>query len=522
MGVILLGDKTAAAHWLSYAKSRAAALAKQGNNLSQTFSPADGVNIRVQTLQGTPRVWIEAGGADYVCSFGLNQDGTSQTLWTGRMRAGAARPAGKSLYGGSSKKISNLMPLGGGEFLGGPALSGEHAGYVQYIKTPNGRPSGTAFAPWQPGFPTGIKAICYSGLRQDLDDTIQRRFHLAYYYFAPPQGHPDRPAIRMPAVATTYDGGQTPFSVDQFYVPITVFYSTGFGGTVQAEVDPIGMVFFGNNTVAVVSYTYSSGYYLESGAGVSDDIAYPLYGVHTLLSTDGGGSWSSHHTTYDSLGMITYDDPFPGYRVPLINYFGAVCYIGGSSVIATTTYYGSGSVRMLVMRSDDFGQTFYLVSADNGHTPPGYGGISAICDGCAGYAAINYREFVPGVGFIRYFYRTVDGGYTWSRHELPPEINAVYIGTVVLRETIAAPAVMPLGKTAVDYAKLAVVYQRKSLPEDPTTPYKIALSDDGGATWRIGGTISADNAGYNIGVMDRKLLPFPGFPDLHKNGLTIP
>lgn len=73
MGVILLGDKTAAAHWLSYAKSRAAALAKQGNNLSQTFSPAEGVTIRVQTLQGTPRVWIEAGG-DLVFTAGF-EDG---------------------------------------------------------------------------------------------------------------------------------------------------------------------------------------------------------------------------------------------------------------------------------------------------------------------------------------------------------------------------------------------------------------------------------------------------------------
>ena len=85
MGVILLGDKTAAAHWLSYAKSRAAALAKQGNNLSQTFSPAEGVTIRVQTLQGNPRVWIEAGALEYFV-VAHDQPNTKQQLF------GAARP----------------------------------------------------------------------------------------------------------------------------------------------------------------------------------------------------------------------------------------------------------------------------------------------------------------------------------------------------------------------------------------------------------------------------------------------
>jgi hypothetical protein len=62
VSIILLGDRAAAGHWVAFARAKAAALGKVGTNLSQTYKPAPGVTVRVQTLQGTPRIWIEAGG----------------------------------------------------------------------------------------------------------------------------------------------------------------------------------------------------------------------------------------------------------------------------------------------------------------------------------------------------------------------------------------------------------------------------------------------------------------------------
>ena len=522
MRIILLGDQAAAGKWLGLAKHQARLLLGQGPNLNRVLTPTSDVTIRIQTLTATDaRITITAGGADYVCSFGLNDDGTSTNLWTGLTRAGVARRSGKSLFGQGITSVNNLMPIGDGQFLGGPLLAGSWSGLAQIITTTGGRPTGQAFAPWQEQPVTGIKALVYSGLVEGLDAAIHKRFSLAYYYAAPPQGYPTRPSIRMPAVVTTYDSGQS-FAATQFYINFTEYSIYNGGGTDQAEFDPVGAVFFGDNTIAVMSYTHPSGFYLENGN--ASFVTPSLYGIHTLLSSDGGQTWSSHHTSYDSLGLILHDTTSFGDGKPLdgLGYFNNVCYIGGSSVIAVSGYFGAGSTRMLILRSDNFGQTFYVVTTDYPAMPPYYGGISPICEDSAAYVTPFRLVSEPGEGMQQLFRRTTDGGLTWQIYLFPAGVVSVLAGSIVVREKVVAPDPLPTGKVKADFAKLAVIWKKAPTADVPEPSFQIGLSDDGGATWRGGGIVSKDNSGSNIGIMDKKLPAFPGYPDLHKNGLTIP
>ncbi len=534
MGVILLGDKTAAAHWLSYAKSRAAALAKQGKNLSQTFSPAEGVTIRVQTLQGNPRVWIEAGGADYVCVFGLNEDGTSANLWTGLLRSGVAKRRGKSLFAGFPAQETNLTPLGGGVFLAGPPAAGIIGSFVQYITADGGIPKGSAFNPWQETEFVGVKGVCYSGLRQDgVDGPISRRFHVLYrgklrfdaYPFFPLA--PEKNKYRMPVAATTYDGGQS-FQVSTFVVPLTATYTTIFAETlsIQAEISSEAMIFCGNSTVAIISSTTYASYNVEEGTfndpgqpdGNFQDAQVKLVGIHTLLSIDGGQAWSSHHTTYESLGLAYPNDPY-NTVVMTAGFVQTACYIGGSSLIAmpsAETAVIDGNYKTTVFKSNDYGQTFFVIQEDTGMMPPMAGGLAPICEGAAAYINVDFRG--PHYG-KQVFFRTVDGGVTWTATPLPSFAGTVLAGNIVLRERLSPPAELPEGKVPADYAKFAVIWR---LSGDDGLSYQIGLSDDGGATWRAGGLVSSSESGYNVGIFKRPPPPFPGYPDLHKNGLPIP
>ena len=509
--VVPSGDVPAALKWVGYAKKRAWELLAQGAWRRKVIHPDADTTIRIETLAGIPRVTIEVRGADYVCAFGLHEDGQSQNLWTGRLRSGAARVRGKSLYVGNAVSVTNLSPLGDGMFLGGPLPSGSWTGFVQFIRTDDGIPQGSGFAPWQPvGIATGIKAVCYSGLREDPDGSLHKRFHILYYYHAQHPIYPDI-TLRMPALATTFDGGQS-FSVQTFYVPITEGSTWFPGSTLQARIDPIGITYFGNDTIAIVSDTRSIGRYLE--VNVAETEPDNLNGTHTLLSTDGGLTWTSHFTSNNSLD-------FASHGIPLNTSFGSACYVGGSSLILTTNYYGSGGVRMTILRSDDYGQSFYLVTPDNGNMPPRFNGITPISSGAAGYIVDDVRVGFDGLA-RRVMHRTLDGGITWQRFALDEDIFLVMPGSIVLRETIQPPDPLPAGKVPADYAKLAVIWKRKPSEETPDPPYTIGLSDDGGATWYEGGLVGSEQTGYNVGIMNPKLPPFPGYPDLHKNGLTTP
>ena len=535
MGVILLGDKTAAARWLAYAKSRAAALAKQSKNLSQTFSPAEGVTIRVQTLQGTPRVWIEAGGAEYVCNFGLHSDGTSSTLWTGRLRSGIAQPRGKSLFSGYPPQETNLTPLGGGVFLAGPPAAEILGSFVQYITVDGGLPKGSAFNPWQTPEFIGVKGVCYSGLRQDaVDGPLFRRFHILYrgrlrfeaYPFFPLA--PEKNTYRMPVIATTYDGGQS-FQVSTFVVPLTATYTTIFDETlsVQAEISSEAVVFCGNSVVSIISSTTYASYNVEEGTfndpgqpiGNFEVANAQLIGIHALLSIDGGQTWSSHHTPYEALGLAYPDDP-SNTAVMTAGFVRTACYIGGTSIIAMPSAASAvidGNYKTTVFRSDNYGQNFYVLQEDSGLMPPMAGGLAPICEGAAGYINVDFRG--PQHYGKQVFFRTVDAGVTWTATPLPSFSGTVLAGNIVLREQLTAPAEIPEGKVLADYAKLAVIWR---LETETGFAYQIGLSDDGGATWYAGGMVSPSESGYNIGIFKRPPPPFPGYPDLHKNGLDIP
>jgi hypothetical protein len=510
--IIPVGDVDAASEWIPFARRKMVELSRFGDYARRTWYPADGVVIRGEMLSGIPRVFIETS-TGYVCSFGLHEDGTSTNLWTGALLSGAAQIRGKSLFGQGITTINNLTPLGDGHFLGGPPLAGMWTDRAQIITTTGGIPTGQAFSPFTSG---ALKALAYSGIAEDQDDVLHKRFHLMYYQNTQVPGFPDD-IVRMPVVVTTRNGGQS-FTTNPFYVPITTTSTVNGGGTIHIEIDPVGVVFFGNNIIAAMSYTYPSGTYLGTdrvtfSTGTFEGIVQggtELSGIHTLLSLDGGLTWESHHTRYDMIGAEER------------GYFNNVCYIGGSSVIATPSTFGSGIPPMWVLRSDDFGQTFYVLTHDAQVMVPFYGGISPICENSAAYnSPFKYVE-EPGLDNQLLFRRTTDGGLTWQGYPFPEDVSVVLAGNIVVREKIVVPDPMPPGKVKADFAKLAVIWRKKPTAEVPEPSYQIGLSDDGGVTWRGGGIINKDSSGGNIGIMDKKLPPFPGYPDLHKNGLPVP
>ena len=504
MGVILLGDKTAAARWLAYAKSRAAALAKQGNNLSQTFSPAEGVTIRVQTLQGNPRVWIEAGGMDYIAS---DYDAshplevpTDSSLYGGRLLGGGAKPVGKSTFGQFAGH--NLYPLGGNEFLGGPPQQ-SFSGAVQLVTVKGGKiASGQAFSPWQdPAYNiVGVHDVLYSGLVDSgpTDGTgvpiYTKRFHIIYRWtkqhlvggngivFPYPQSVP------QVAVSTTLDGGvsfsTTVFNINIFATtqPPDTWAYVGDGPLEEVYID--SAVFCGDNHVALIG---------RAVGGWGEPVKTPIGSRLTLTSSDGGMTWAMNLAPQtDGVGR---DTP------PL-----TCAYIGGSKVIGVNTSLFEPSLMRQTYLSTDYGATFTLVE---GPAEPTAGNSDAEFSDvvCLGEDSAAYYR-------LGNFYRTHDAGTTWEVLPVPAEVNSFEPGRIMLRNIPPLPDALPdPSKNVADYASIVML-----TVIDPSD--QIALSADGGRTWTQGGIIPKRVP--NVGLLGRKLPPFPAFPDLHKNGLPIP
>ena len=479
MGVILLGDKTAAARWLAYAKSRAAALAKQGNNLSQTFSPAEGVTIRVQTLQGTPRVWIEAGGMDYVMATDRPVEGgvARTAILGGTIRSGAARPVGFTEFGTSNGLL--LRPLGDDVFLASPTAQG-FAGNAAIIYAKRSTATGTGFNPWQdPAYDVfATTKVFHSGVTEDGF----ARLHVMYEYYRPaPYAYDPNYTIPHPAIATSFDGGAS-FSTTIFAINVHPPVP-GLPADAYEDIYMRSAVFCGNNKIALVGIA-------QWGATNS---------ICSLTSSNGGASWA-FNLAPQTEGVFTSQ---------------LTCaHIGGDKILGVTTNPGSGIGARKTYLSTDAGVSFTLV------------------EDSVDIININLSELVclapDSALYIRndIVFRTVDAGTTWEVIDglLDGQLvrtNDGFLGTAPV--VIAVPTIpdpIPAGKSPADYAVLAT---RCALPESPLTT-RIAISKDGGRTWKAGGIIPGDgfSIGNNIGVINKKLPPFPIFPDLHKNGLDIP
>jgi hypothetical protein len=478
MGVILLGDKTAAARWLSYAKSRAAALARQGKNLSQTFSPVEGVTIRVQTLQGTPRVWIEAGGMDYVMATDRPVEGgvARTTILGGTIRSGAARPVGFTEFGTSNGLL--LRPLGDDVFLASPTAQG-FAGNAAIIYAKRSTATGTGFNPWQdPAYDVfATTKVFHSGVTEDGFARLHVMY--AYYRSAPYTGAPNN-TIEHPAIATSFDGGAS-FSTTVFTINVTPPGAVPSGALEDIYIR--SAVFCGNNKIALVGIA-------QWGATNS---------ICSLTSSNGGASWA-FNLAPQTEGVFTSQ---------------LTCaHIGGDKILGVTTNPGSGIGARKTYLSTDAGVSFTLV------------------EDSVDIININLSELVclapDSALYIRndIVFRTVDAGATWEAiagavNGQPVIGNDGFLGTAPV--VIAVPSVpdpLPAGKYPADYTTLAT---RCALPDSPQTT-RIGISRDGGRTWKSGGIIPGDgfSIGNNIGVINKKLPPFPIFPDLHKNGLDIP
>jgi hypothetical protein len=459
------------------------------------------VTIRVQTLQGTPRVWIEAGGIDYIAS---DYDAanplkvpTDSSLYGGMLRGGAAKPVGKSTFGQFAGH--NLYPLGGNEFLAGPPQQ-TFAGAVQLVTVKGKSASGNTFSPWQdPTYDiTGVHDVLYSGLVQNGTDEngapiYKKRFHVIYrwvrqhavtnygVYGAYTQ------SVQQAAISTTTDGGAT-FSTTIFNISIFATTLTpdiwGYSGDGRLEDVYIeSAVFCGNNRIALIGRAIGS---WGEPTGAREHIGSRI----TLTSADGGATWALNlEPQVEGAGFDTR---------------ALTCaYIGGSKVLGVRTQVGGAPALRETYLSNDYGATFALVEGPTtGTVDAGFADV--VCLGPDNAAFFRLGNF----------YRTSDAGLSWETIPVPAEVNNFEPGRIVLRNTPALPDPPPdPPKPVADYAQIVM------LTAVGTTD-QIALSDDGGKTWKKGGIIPKRVP--NVGLIDRKLPAFPVFPDLHKNGLTIP
>ena len=541
--IIPMGDVPAALEWVGYAKKRAwELLGMQGTWRRKVIRPNADTVIRIETLAGIPRVTIEVNGVDYVTEFQVNQDGTSLNLWAGRLRSGAASVKGKSLLGNTTGHKTFLTPLGKGDFLVAREPGASVGSVAQLIKTPDGIPSGQTFNPYNPSGYALVRAG-YSGVYASTDSggnpTFPRRSHLLYYRPVPIDGFPTDPPQIMPTVVTSLNDWAS-FGTTEFLLTVqeTIMVAGLYPRLVVADVTPFDFTFLGNNRIVVLCQAVPQDHYLPqdnpngSSLGSWSERPKELWGMLTLTSADGGQTWATNFTSWDALGFIGYVDSTHIANYELKALPSVACYIGGDFLLATSVCLDgvTGLSIATLMRSDDAGATWYVKLTDFPMTPPSYGGLVTLGPESCGYITRERRDTDPLHYGYPHFYRTIDGGATWTKTRLPDFVNDYLPSSLTMTAALAPPSPIPTGKVAADYAQLAFFCQEPPKNPDDRPPFRVALSGDGGATWALGGIVSSSPGkpayapvpGSNLGMMKTSIPAFPAFPDLHNNGLTVP
>jgi hypothetical protein len=488
-------------------------------------------------------VTIEVNGVDFVTEIQVNQDGTSLNLWAGRLRSGKASVKGKSAFAIGHK--SWMVPLGDGAFIVGPAPS-EGDGAAQLVSTWNDTPLGGAFAPYSDPNGYGIKSVLYSGMYDtgELDaqgaPIFDKRSHVVGYFLRPIVGPANTRTIYQPFVQTSGDSWQTKTTTN-FDLQVSARGITSgrwpFTCTYYADFQPIQAVFMGANRIAVVStgqrFVEVDDLNLSTpapgGGATLDDIC----GVHTLLSIDGGQTWTAHYTRFVDLGIGP--PGFDALRQPVftsdVSLPQTVCYVGSDTLLAMgISLDGVVDRTTALLRSTTIGQTWTAIANPYPYSPPSYGGLTCLGEGSCGYITRERRDTDPTYYAKPHFYRTTDYGSTWTRTALPEFFASWIPSSLVVTAALKPPSPLPTGKVAADYAQLAIFCKPPATVDTPKSPWRIALSTDGGANWTLGGIVSSSPDGItepplpgkNFGMIPKHIPAFPAFPDLHKNGLAIP
>ena len=518
MGVILLGDKTAAARWLAYAKSRAAALAKQGNNLSQTFSPAEGVTIRVQTLQGTPRVWIEAGGLEYFV-IAHDQPNTRQQLFgTARPEQPFRRVVSPGYDQGIWWVLANqddrqlhVGPRATAFFFTNNAFVGYPQKRQLWKLTNRGTPTIKMVREFPSDTVTGSNAfmrteLIYTGENlipdPDYTGTGDTPLVLRHRYIILssldrigdfPPGE-DNYTFHAYAFQTSIDSGET-WTVGSFGINTNDIFPDSGDKVYRLYQYPVSrpnhipqpVSYVGNDTLLLT---------LNFWDGVDRAFYYIPYSFN-LISTNNGASWGLIGGGINSLET----DPVNGgdYVVsayPSAHTFVPIGMSGGAMVVlAQADTAISGNIQTWV--SYDRGANFNTLVTVN--VPDLLQHRAPICTatGCAVFAAL-----VDNVGWK--FYRTTDYGSSWT------QIGEITDGFVERYTLFVA------GQNAegLSDATKSVIGCSVDIGSGNKVLY---VSRDGGATWTRGGKI----AGTGFQLPQRVLhlspnaTPNPAIPDLY-------
>jgi hypothetical protein len=518
MSVILLGDKTAAARWLAYAKSRAAALAKQGNNLSQTFSPAEGVTIRVQTLQGTPRVWIEAGGMEYFV-IAHDQPNTKQQLFGAAKPQQPFRPVVSPSYDQSiwwvranqDDRQLHVGPRGTAFFFTNNVSSGFPQMRQLWKLTNIGQPTIKMVREFPSDTASGSNAfmrteLIYTGENLIPDPAyvgtgdpplvLRHRYMILSTLDMVGDSPPgtDNIWVHAYALQTSIDSGAT-WTVGSFGIDTnTIFPDTGdkvyrlyqFPVSRPNHIrQPVSYV--GNDTLLLT---------LNFWDGVNLAFNYIQYS-YNLISTNNGASWELIGGAINSIEP----DPVNGGDYIVSSYPSAHTFVpigkSGASmvVLAQADSAIAGDIQTWV--SYDRGANFNTlvtvsVAGLSQHRAP-------ICTatGCAIFAAL-----VSGFGWK--FYRTLDYGSSWTQ---VGEITDGFVERYTLFIAGQDADGLPDGTKAFIGCSVDIGEGNKVM----------YLSSDGGATWARGGKI----AGTGFQLPQRVLhvhptaTPNPAIPDLY-------
>lgn len=434
-------------------------------------------------------------------------------------------------------------------------------------------------------YPLGfISGSCYAGLNAAGHDVYHHLVMRYRFNQTTTPGMYDRFGSRGPAVITvTFDG--TPphgFSYTHNILydampPDSPYYPPGYTGEIWPllPAQAYGIEFLGDNHIVVFA-CLSKAIETNNGAhrvpGWDYDYTQSDMQPSDLLvrftSSDNGATWTQHQKPVlrqqpSTIGDIALSFP-GGYDSTAIqevmeSHIMSACYVGDGKTLGFTNvpymydrYDTSGFYTCLDWRwylnvfiSSDYGQTFTRIYRGRYEdiTPDqpwpallvGPRAARPICIGlgACGYISessqfvadlinansLNLQSYLSTDGIISArapaFYRTLDFGHTWEEISLTSVVSHVGIASLTV---IAAD-------TSADAAKTRLMFLGRPVATDdvPNPGIHIIYSHDGGTTWHVGSKVSdISSFASSKPAYVKSLVPFPVFPDMHKNGLDIP
>lgn len=504
--IIPMGDVPAALEWVGYAKKRAwELLGMQGTWQRKVIHPNADTVIRIETLAGIPRVTITTrGGSEYILLTAGNTE-YPYSLVGGPYKSGIAGLKLPNVYGADTTTSRHIQRMANDWYLlSARSYLGNTGNSFGFI-APNMQLA-TISSPWT-YFDTGagqtlmgdstfrnafISDSCYAGVN---DENINVAHHL--YMRNDQTSFPS--SVVGPCVLTAVYDGSVPNGFTWSVSKLNPVFS-GFEGE---PVHAFSITYTGENRLIILGWVQKP----NASAPHGHDFLHVRY-----TSFNDGASWSVYADASEDIRFLR-----------------SACYVGNGVTLGFSNYmsgydlslaaFFDQAVALNVWVSEDHGVSFNLRLRDTQMIGPVSG--RPICIGLGACAYISTT--VAGYGTEDVLYRTLDFGATWEVVPLAGIVSDVVFSSLSVISS-GPPSETQANTTALMFVGLPLVTE-----ERPTPGWSIIYSLDGGQTWTVGSKITAETEMFR-GVdtrtkpemYDSKLPPFPVFPDLHKNGLTVP